>query len=101
MWAQVEKNIMGKRQERVIVDQPGMTSVVTKEYLVVPFTDTLIHKKFFFAWSLFMLLTAPIAAYFFIEWFLLNLWTLIPVAVIITAFLILHNWSSKGVKHKR
>jgi hypothetical protein len=88
-------------QRRVIVDQPGMTSVVTKEYLVVPFTDTLIHKKFFVWWSLFMLLTAPVFAYFFIDWFTTNLWLLVPISVIIIAFLLLRNWSNKGVKQKR
>lgn len=46
-----------KRQGQIIIDTPGMTSVVTKEYLVVPFTDTLINKKFFLAWSLFLWIT--------------------------------------------
>jgi hypothetical protein len=88
-------------QRRVIVDQPGMTSVVTKEYLVVPFTDTLIHKKFFVWWSLFMLLTAPVFAYFFIDWFASNLWVLLPLAVIIIIFLILRNWSNKEVEKQK
>lgn len=46
-----------KTPHQIVVDTPGMTSVVTKEYLVVPFTDTLINKKFFLAWSLFLWIT--------------------------------------------
>jgi len=36
-----------------IIDQPSMTSVVTKEYLVLPFSDVVIHKKFFEFWTVF------------------------------------------------
>lgn len=38
-------------RRQIIVDQPGMTSIVTKEYLVIPFTDAVIHKKFFEYWT--------------------------------------------------
>ena len=38
-------------RRQIIVDQPGMTSIVTKEYLVIPFTDAVIHKRFFEYWT--------------------------------------------------
>ena len=36
-----------KVHRETIIDQPSMTSVVTKEYLVLPFTDVVVHKQFF------------------------------------------------------
>ena len=41
-----------KTPRQIIIDQPGMTSIVTKEYLVIPFTDAVIHKKFFEYWTI-------------------------------------------------
>ena len=48
---------MGKEPEqRVVIDTPGMTSVVTKEYLQIWGSDVMIAKSFFKQWTLFMFL---------------------------------------------
>lgn len=36
-----------KKQGQIIIDQPGMTNVVTKEYLQIWGTDVMIHRRFF------------------------------------------------------
>ena len=81
-----------KDQHRIIVDQPGMTSVVTKEYLQIWGSDTMIAKRFFKYWTFSILLVSWIATWIItrfiyidlllIEWHLLNLWILIPYATI-------------------
>jgi len=50
-----------KKQGQIIIDQPGMTHVVTKEYLQIWGTDVMIHRKFFLyytiaAWILFQVI---------------------------------------------
>ena len=49
-----------KKRGQIIVDQPGMAHVVLTEYLVIPFTDVLIHKKLFLVWSLFLFIAFQI-----------------------------------------
>ncbi len=36
-----------KPHNEIIIDQPGMTSVITREYIVIPGTDAVIHKRAF------------------------------------------------------
>lgn len=43
-----------KTGRQIVVDTPGMTSIVTKEYLILPFTDISINKQFFMWWTLFL-----------------------------------------------
>lgn len=49
-----------KRISYTIVDQPGMTSVVTREYLILPFTDIAVNKKFFQFWTVFVFIATGV-----------------------------------------
>jgi len=49
-----------KRISYTVVDQPGMTSVVTREYLILPFTDIAVNKKFFQFWTVFMFMATGV-----------------------------------------
>ncbi len=72
-----------KRQGQIIIDQPGMTSVVTKEYLVIPLTDTLINKKAFLIWTLVMFIGMQVlfGVVLGIEVIISFYWTLLMVYV--------------------
>jgi hypothetical protein len=73
-----------KVHRETIIDQPSMTSVVTKEYLVLPFSDVVIHKQFFEFWTVFVFLgtCALLAIGLWTDWYwqlALGVWALVKI----------------------
>ena len=89
-------------QRRVIVDQPGMTSVVTKEYLQIWGSDVMIPKHFFKWWSAAMILLGICCGFFIllymVGYVLANLWLLLPVGFMVFAGFLVRRWYYKKPK---
>jgi hypothetical protein len=79
-----------KKQLTTVIDQPSMTTIVTKEYLIPPFTEVVIHKRFFKWWTAIVLISVYVATRIFsldlwlLWWHVANWWVIIAEATIIT-----------------
>ena len=71
-----------KKQTTAVIDQPSMTTIVTKEYLIPPFTEVVIHKRFFKYWTLLLLVSVYVGTRVFnfdlwlLWWHMANWWAL-------------------------
>lgn len=100
-------------RRQIIVDQPGMTSIVTKEYLVIPFTDAVIHKRFFEYWTFITFVGASIlwAIGLWTDWyyqfalalagvFKAQIWLGPAILIVIIIFFCINRQSIKKLKQK-
>ena len=89
----------------IVTDQPGMTHVVTKEYLQIWGSDIMINRKFFKWYTIFFLL-AGLACYASVKvlrvdslvWsvYLDNFWIVtLPAAAVVSVGLFIRWWSNK------
>ena len=81
-------------QQRVIIDQPGMSHVVTKEYLQIWGSDVMISRWFFKRWTIFMFLFTFIIVHIMFGVALGGEVILNLYAVLLAAFIHFHvvNW---------
>lgn len=107
-----------KQVEKVVtLDQPGMTYVVTKEYLILPFTDIAINKKFFAYYTIVLLALfqatwglvlgpAAVASFYYAllmmyVGFCVSHWLIIPIQIVCFSLIIFALWYPQHRRKKR
>ena len=95
----------------IVTDQPGMTQVVTREYLQIWGSDIMINRRFFKAYTLFLMfvgVSGYVAVKFLrvdsLVWslYLANFWIVtLPLATILVGVGLILRWSHRRERKKR